>query len=100
MTFAIKKSYFSSVAVRIASPNAFACTPLHSGQCYQKDKCGEKSQRAYFLYILVIPYFLCFILSFVCALYVVKALLNQVRKDNKVCTKKSALKIMLQIYFA
>lgn len=65
-----------TLAVRIGSADSFACAPLHSGH--------HLVQRALFLFIVVIPYFICFLLSLVCALYVVKALLNQVRKDNKV----------------
>lgn len=64
-----------TLGVRITSPESFACTPLHSGH--------HVVQRALFLFIVVIPYFICFALSLVCALYVVKALLNQVRRDNK-----------------
>lgn len=37
-----------------------------------------------FLFIIVIPYFVCFLLSFLCALYVVKAMLTQKRREKRV----------------
>lgn len=65
-----------TLAVRISSPNYFACEPLETGQ--------HAVQQPLFLFIVVIPYFICFILSFLCALYVVKALLVQIRRDKKI----------------
>ena len=65
-----------TLAVRIASPDAFACCPIYTAD--------QETQRDYFLLIVVIPYFVCFLLSFLCALYVVKALLAQTRRDKKV----------------
>ena len=74
-----------TLAVRIASPDAFAQIQL--------DTAHQEKQRDYFLLIVVIPYFVCFLLSFLCALYVVKALLAQTRRDKQV--KKSKVKIMV-----
>lgn len=65
-----------TLTVRISSPNYFACEPLETGQ--------HAVQQPLFLFIVVIPYFICFILSFLCALYVVKALLVQIRRDKKI----------------
>ena len=45
---------------------------------------NDKKIGIYFFVIVVIPYFICFVLSLVCALYVVRAMLNQVRKESKV----------------
>lgn len=73
-----------TLAVRIASPDAFAQIQL--------DTAHQEKQRDYFLLIVVIPYFVCFLLSFLCALYVVKALLAQTRRDKQV---KSKVKIMV-----
>ena len=55
---------------------------------WHDDKAGdEKKIGIYFFVIVVIPYFICFFLSLVCALYVVRAMLNQVRKESKVRTR-------------
>ena len=78
-----------TLAVRIASPDAFAQIQL--------DTAHQEKQRDYFLLIVVIPYFVCFLLSFLCALYVVKALLAQTRRDKQV--KKSKVKISRKYFF-
>ena len=65
-----------TLAVRIVSSEAFACDPLYTAH--------QETQRDYFLLIVVIPYFVCFVLSFLCALYVVKALLAQTKREQKV----------------
>ena len=78
--------------------NAFDCLPETpvwlTMQLYpivglwHDDKAGdEKKIGIYFFVIVVIPYFICFFLSLVCALYVVRAMLNQVRKESKVRTR-------------
>lgn len=70
----IKNSFSGSIAVtlavRIASPSYFSS--------------ASHEQRPLVLFIVVVPYFVCFVLSFLCALYVVKALLHQIRRDKKV----------------
>ena len=67
-----------TLAVRIASPVSFAC------DLTVIEKAQEDIQSWLFLFIVVIPYFICFILSLLCALYVVKALLSQIRREKKV----------------
>ena len=78
-----------TLAVRIASPDAFAQIQL--------DTAHQEKQRDYFLLIVVIPYFVCFLLSFLCALYVVKALLAQTRRDKQVKSKVNQWLENLQI---
>ena len=71
--------------------NAFLCLPetpvwltMQLYDLWDDDKGDEKKIGIYFFVIVVIPYFICFFLSLVCALYVVRAMLNQVRKESKV----------------
>ena len=75
-TVAQLSSLAVTLAVRIVSSEAFACDPLYTAH--------QETQRDYFLLIVVIPYFVCFVLSFLCALYVVKALLAQTKREQKV----------------
>ena len=74
--------------------NAFDCLPetpvwltMQLYDLWDDDKGDEKKIGIYFFVIVVIPYFICFFLSLVCALYVVRAMLNQVRKESKVRTR-------------
>jgi len=41
--------------------------------------------RKLFVFIVVVPYFVCYLLSLVCSLYVVKVLLKQTRRLNRCC---------------
>ena len=78
----VKRSLGACVVTQIGSLVVTLGVQLAS-DCQSASGCQDRC-RDLILFLHVIPYFVWFFLSLLCASYVVKALLNQIKRDQRV----------------